>query len=241
MDNIVQENAVLRARRREGRLRRCDGQAIDIDEPLIPLLAQSGFIGAAHWPFMQLDWHLITALVERWRPETHTFHFQTGELTITLQDMAVLTGLPVDGHAVTGTTRVDWPDLCEELLGRRPTAGDLKGARLKMTWLDRHFRAIPANADEETVRRHARAYMLCLIGRVLLTDKTQNKVHLMYLQLMRDMELCGQHALPSYIASCVRPLIGTPSRLLGPLSCCRYGPGSTSPTSHLYAVASHLS
>ena len=51
----MQENAVLRARRREGGLRRRDGQAINIDERLIPLLAQSGFIVAAHWPFMQLD------------------------------------------------------------------------------------------------------------------------------------------------------------------------------------------
>ena len=87
---FFQETIVLRARRREGRLKRREGQPIDIDERLLPLLQQAGFIGAAYWPFMQLDWHLITALVERWRSETYTFHFHTGEMTITLQDMAIL-------------------------------------------------------------------------------------------------------------------------------------------------------
>ena len=57
--------------------------------------------------FWQMDWHLITALVERWRPETHTFHMPEGECTITLHDMGVLTGLPIDGDAVTSPTNMN--------------------------------------------------------------------------------------------------------------------------------------
>ena len=39
---------------------------------------------------VQLDRSLLTALVDRWRPETHTFHLPCGEMTPTLQDVAYL-------------------------------------------------------------------------------------------------------------------------------------------------------
>ena len=49
-----------------------------------------------------MDVGLITVLLERWHPETHTFHLPFNETTITLQDVSILTGLSVDGEAVTG-------------------------------------------------------------------------------------------------------------------------------------------
>ena len=45
----------------------------------------------------QYDYPLLCALLDRWRPETHTFHFPVGELAPTLEDVALLTGLPCAG------------------------------------------------------------------------------------------------------------------------------------------------
>ncbi|RWR94952.1 serine/threonine-protein phosphatase 7 long form [Cinnamomum micranthum f. kanehirae] len=68
---------------------------------------------------MTIDHPLITALVERWRPETNTFHLPCGEATITLEDVAYIYGLPIDGPAVTGKALYSTGDtakLCKDLL-----------------------------------------------------------------------------------------------------------------------------
>ena len=49
---------------------------------------------------MQPDRSLLAALVDRWRPETHTFHLPCGERAPTLQDVSYLLGLPIAGEAI---------------------------------------------------------------------------------------------------------------------------------------------
>ncbi|MFQ6666110.1 hypothetical protein Gotur_032592 [Gossypium turneri] len=66
----------------------------------------------------KLDPKLISVLIKRWRPETHTFHLPCGECTITLEDVSLQLGLPVDGHSVTGSAQSsNWEAVCYELLG----------------------------------------------------------------------------------------------------------------------------
>ena len=49
---------------------------------------------------LQYDTSLLTCLVDRWRPETHTFHFRWGEMAPTLQDVSYLLGLPLEGDPI---------------------------------------------------------------------------------------------------------------------------------------------
>ncbi|XP_042025942.1 protein MAIN-LIKE 1-like [Salvia splendens] len=70
---------------------------------------------------MKVDNELITALIERWRPETHTFHLPIGETTVTLEDMQAIWGFRADGRVFTGRDHhvgyTDWPSKCRDLLG----------------------------------------------------------------------------------------------------------------------------
>ncbi|KAL0322699.1 UNVERIFIED_CONTAM: Serine/threonine-protein phosphatase 7 long form [Sesamum angustifolium] len=102
------------------------------------ILHQIGFYGVYRCGRIQYDCHLITALVEMWRSETHSFHFRVEEATITLQDVQVIWGLPIDGEPVSGTdlerTSVQWQEYCMQYIGFAPEEGALKGSRLQRAW-----------------------------------------------------------------------------------------------------------
>ncbi|CAN1813126.1 Serine/threonine-protein phosphatase 7 long form homolog [Linum perenne] len=95
---------------------------------------------------MRADHDLITALVERWRPETHTFHMPEGECTLSLQDVNIISRLRIDGGVVTGWTASNsWIKMIADFLGHRLKAGSahMKGSQLKLTWLTQTFNELP--------------------------------------------------------------------------------------------------
>jgi Plant mobile domain len=53
-------------------------------------LKNLGLYEVAQIQHIKTDHRFITALVERWRPETHTFHMPGEELTMTLQYVSYL-------------------------------------------------------------------------------------------------------------------------------------------------------
>ena len=106
-------------------------------------MRQTGLHYLAEIDRMVIDHALITGLVERWRPETNTFHFPSGEATITLEDVAYIYGLPIDGPPVTGCTYTHYQidELCQELFGVIPQQKeDCNWVSLKFTRLERVFR-----------------------------------------------------------------------------------------------------
>nr|XP_045084066.1 serine/threonine-protein phosphatase 7 long form homolog [Aegilops tauschii subsp. strangulata] len=142
----------------------------------------------------------LTALIDRWHAETHSFHLLCGEMTITLQDMAMVTALPIKGEAVTGKIESGkYRDMVEELLGVRPPdpMPDKKGSKtggLKFTWLQQHFHEPPDGADEPTIERYARAYVLYVFGTVLFEDSGGSSASWMFLPLLRDWDEAGRYS-----------------------------------------------
>ncbi|CAN1321348.1 Protein MAIN-LIKE 2 [Linum perenne] len=70
---------------------------VDYDPRFESILSDTGLDSLRDALKLTPDPEIITALVERWRPETNTFHLYGGEVTITLEDVHFITGLSVDG------------------------------------------------------------------------------------------------------------------------------------------------
>ena len=164
-------------------------------EEIIPLLQISGLYPIMKLAQLKVNGALVNAFIERWRPETHTFHLKCGEATITLQDVSVLLGIPVDGRPLIGNTNIDWFELFHELLGVMPDDAAIDGNSIKLSWLSSHFANIhDFTGNQEGLERFARAWILRFIGGVMFVDKSSKRVHLKYLQFLRDLRECSSYA-----------------------------------------------
>jgi hypothetical protein len=77
-----------------------------------------------------LDPSLLSALVDRWRPETHTFHLSCGELTPTLKDVSMITCLPIKGTPLVPAAYSSiWPMEVQDRLGVAMPATSRGGSR----------------------------------------------------------------------------------------------------------------
>lgn len=145
-------------------------------------------------PAISLDNPLISALVERWRKETNTFHMTIGEMTITLEDVAYLLGLPIDGEPVIGVTYTSCDSVCVKYLGRTPDSGNMSGGMVKLNWLKETFSECPEDASIEDIECYTRAYLLYLVGSTIFSTTTGNKVPVMYLPLFENFDAAGKFA-----------------------------------------------
>ncbi|QHN76499.1 uncharacterized protein DS421_19g644400 [Arachis hypogaea] len=93
-------------------------------EQIRSYLRRVGFEYVAYMVEFEHDWLLASALIERWRPESHTFHLPCGEMTITLQDEQHHQGRTIE-------------EICEQLLGVVPGTDDRQSQTkwtVKLTW-----------------------------------------------------------------------------------------------------------
>ncbi|XP_058773864.1 protein MAIN-LIKE 1-like [Vicia villosa] len=91
----------------------------------------------------RVDTHLLSAFVERWHPETSSFHMPFGEMTITLDDVSCLLHVPIRGELVDPdfvVTDYDAIHNAVELFGvslseASEEASSVRGPYYKLDWL----------------------------------------------------------------------------------------------------------
>ncbi|RYR52391.1 hypothetical protein Ahy_A06g027321 [Arachis hypogaea] len=128
---------------------------------------------------------MLATLVERWRPETHTFVLSIGEVTVTLEDVAHIFGLPIDGEAISG-----WTDSSGEfvqsqgiaIFGREPSVSGNAKSYVKLGWV-RRIRDAELLDTDESIRRYVRCHIFCLLGSTLFTDKSTAYAHVIVVLL----------------------------------------------------------
>ncbi|WVZ88202.1 hypothetical protein U9M48_034747 [Paspalum notatum var. saurae] len=154
-----------------------------LDPRWLPRLRASGLLPLARLvegerPRFSYDFSLLAALVDRWRPVTHTLHLTVGEMAPTLQDVSYLLGLLLRGDAM-GPTDVGqgWRDDLLDRFGRvqhsstaqayREFAPTHTGGPPKWWILQFKVDDIRVGATEYEVARHLEAYVLWLMGWVM--------------------------------------------------------------------------
>ena len=144
------------------------------------------------------DTGLILGFVERWHPETNSFHLPIGEMTISLDDMWSLLHLPITGEFCS-TKNLEYEDSIQimmTLLGiDRAMASDelnhCRGAQVRLRWLRDLYTSC---CDNELWEFDARAYLLHLVGCTIFANKSVIFVRTYYLELIRDLPTCRKYA-----------------------------------------------
>ncbi|KAI5016365.1 hypothetical protein ZWY2020_006216 [Hordeum vulgare] len=152
------------------------------DERYTPYIDMTGlhpFIQLVSRSTPNLNAAAITALIDRWRPETHSFHLRTGEMTVTLQDVSMITALPIEGKPLCMSTDSEgWRQQMEALIGMSPPEPEVEDGGKKdrvpagapFTWIAVNFAHCPEDANDKVIQTYARVYMWYVISRTIFAD-----------------------------------------------------------------------
>ncbi|MQL88518.1 hypothetical protein Taro_021081 [Colocasia esculenta] len=185
-------------------------------------------------PFLRLDEltpdvALIQALKERWDPECHAFLLPWGHMIPTLEDVAWITSLRVDGQAVTGVTYTSYQELAERLLGldvTRERSSLIPRTRLQaslgvvsahhqtgesqvdyMARMIEDSRAALAEEEGAAADHDLRRFLILVIGKLILGTRC--------LPLLEDLSSVGSYAWGAALLAHLFDSLGTSSRETG--------------------------
>ena len=94
------------------------------------------------------------------------------------------------------------------MLGFRPDVDDIIGNKMKKSVVEAQIaQHLPVDAPVEVIHERARCVIILLIGGVLFSDNSGNKVPLRYLHLLDHLEACGRYswgsAMLGYLYRCL--------------------------------------
>ncbi|XP_057535379.1 protein MAIN-LIKE 1-like [Amaranthus tricolor] len=118
-----------------------------------------------------IDSALITTFVERWQPDTNTFHMPWGEMTIMLHDVQRILGIGIDGSLPVQPFDNEWQLGLAGLFGMPLSELRAKG----------HFTSGSINVGallqlchrSQSMDTQRTAYYMAIVGSTLLVDKTR--------------------------------------------------------------------
>ncbi|RYQ98585.1 hypothetical protein Ahy_B07g086337 isoform E [Arachis hypogaea] len=167
-----------------------------LDDRIMLYLRMAGLAYLArlndHW--FRLDEPLVSPFVERWYPETYTFHLPFSECMIALQD----------------------------LLGVLPPPDFINKFTVKCTWMQETFSDLPEGIDKETLMRYTRAYIMMLLSTQFFGVKFGARMHIRWLLYVARLEKMGRYswgsATLSWLYRCLRRVANKHMvKLVGPL------------------------
>ncbi|MQL73233.1 hypothetical protein Taro_005574 [Colocasia esculenta] len=185
---------------------------------------------------LTLDVALIQALKEWWDPECHAFLLPWGHMVPTLEDVARITGMMVDGQAVTGVTYTCYQEMVERLLGLEVTRGRsslVRRVRLQaslgvadarhqtgegqanyMGRLTADARAALVEEEGAAADRDLRRFLILVIGKLILGTRG-DPVSCRCLPLLEDLTQVGSHAWGAALLAHLFDSLGTSGRETG--------------------------
>ncbi|XP_076951314.1 serine/threonine-protein phosphatase 7 long form homolog [Bidens hawaiensis] len=168
-----------------------------------------GFGGIVRCGYRKVDRALVEALVERWRPETNTFHLPCGEATVTLEGVNVLWGLPIEGEALAGYEESfdynQWRQMCYTYLGFTTKESDYKNQFLKLKCIVNYMLDYPIT-EESTDRvcmQRARCVCLIVASSNMLADTNNGYASLHLLYHLKDYQVSGRLSWGSAALACL--------------------------------------
>ncbi|MQL91863.1 hypothetical protein Taro_024486 [Colocasia esculenta] len=163
-------------------------------------------------PF-HVDVPYLEALREQWEEDCKAFIMPWGHMIPTLEDVAYLTGLPVQGEPVVGQEWSDYYDDIVELLGpefvagrRRPIRSILLGSlseavglrgrrRGPLETLEEFYTGVRGALDlgDRSEERSVKIFVAYLFGRLLFATQS-SQMNCKFVLLLRDLAQAGRYA-----------------------------------------------